>query len=86
MYDNAPFRTRYKELEEKEGLSLTEVAARCGWLKVDEDGKEKCDSSRVGRQLGLTKEGGKYRTEVNADVAKVFCDALHIDYTDIPDL
>lgn len=85
LYDNTPFRKRYQELEEKEDLSLGEVAARCGWIKVTGD-KERCDSTRVARQLGLVPDSGKYKTHINEDIAKLFCKALHIDPVDIPGL
>lgn len=85
LYDNTPFRERFRELEEKEGLSLGEVAARCGWVQVTEE-RERCDSSRVARQLGLSKDSGKYRTQITQENALLLCKALHIDPVDIPDL
>lgn len=85
MYDNTPFRERYRELESKEGLSLGEVAARCGWIQWKGD-KERCDSSRVARQLGLALDSGKYRTLITEENAKLLCKALHIDPVDIPGL
>jgi len=85
MHANAPFRERFLELEEKEGLSLGEVAARCGWVQWKK-GKERCDSTRVARQLGMAVDCGKIRTEVTAENALLLCKALHIDPVDIPDL
>lgn len=85
MYDNTPFRERFQLLEEKEGLTLGEVAARCGWVQM-KNGKERCDSSRVARQLGMVVDAGKIRTHVTEENAVLLCKALHIDPCDIPDL
>lgn len=85
LFDNTPFRERFLELEAKEGLSLGEVAARCEWTQM-KGGKERCDSSRVARQLGLAKDSGRYRDTITQENALVMCKALHIDPVDIPDL
>ncbi len=81
--DNTIFREKFKQLEEKEGLSLSEVAARTGWSCVDRrSGRRKPDSSRVARTLGLVAESGKHRDAITYENAVKLCKALHIDYCD----
>jgi hypothetical protein len=79
-YDNAIFLKRFKELEAKEGLTLAEVASRIGWTAKDSRSKkEKPDSSRVARSLGMVKENGVYRSYVNYANATALSKALHLD-------
>lgn len=77
---NEIFRHRYKDLEECEGLALSEVSERMGFIAYDKKtGRRKPDSSRVARMLGLAKDGQK---SVSYENAVALCDALHIEYTD----
>lgn len=83
-FSNEIFRTRFLELQEKEGLTLAEVAQRINWDTVDKKtGGRKPDSSRVGRVLGLVFESGSKRQQVSYDNAVLLCRALHIDYHEI---
>jgi hypothetical protein len=43
----------------REGLSLSEIATRCGRVKRDAAGKESGETSWLARRLGLLPEGGK---------------------------
>jgi hypothetical protein len=43
----------------REGLSLSEIAARCGRVKHDAAGNESGETSWLARRLGLLPEGGK---------------------------
>lgn len=78
------FRERYEELEQSEGLTLAEVAARIDWFTTDKKtGEPKPDSSRVGRTIGKVAESGKKRESVTYENAVLLCKALHIDYHDV---
>jgi hypothetical protein len=46
---------------EREGLSLSEIATRCGRVKRDAGGNESGETSWLARRLGLLPEGGKER-------------------------
>jgi len=46
---------------EREGLSLSEIATRCGRVKRDAAGNESGETSWLARRLGLLPEGGKER-------------------------
>jgi hypothetical protein len=84
LIPNQPFRERFKLLEEREGLTLAEVAYRVGWVAKDSrNGNEKPDSSRVARTLGMVQENGRSRDAVSYDNAVLLCDALHIDYWEV---
>jgi hypothetical protein len=81
LIPNQVFREKFIDLEWQEGLTLAEVAYRCGWVAKDSrNGKEKPDSSRVARTLGLVEEQGKFRESMSYDNAVLLCQALHIDY------
>lgn len=81
---NELFRARFYELEERDGLSLAEVAYRCKWTAKDSrSGKEKPDSSRVARTLGMVKEAGRTRENMSYDNAVLLCKALHIEFTEV---
>lgn len=82
LISNERFRERYEELAEKEDLTLAEVAYRCGWI-AKSDTKEKPDSSRVARTLGLVQEQGAFRSHMSYDNAVLMCRALHIDYYEV---
>jgi hypothetical protein len=82
LYGNKMFRERFQLLEEREGLTSSELALRIGWLTTDRSGRQKPDSSRVTRLLGLVKDNGKLREEISYDNAVILCNALHIEYTD----
>jgi hypothetical protein len=47
------------ELIERQGLSLSEIAIRCGRIKRDACGKECGETSWLARRLGILPEGGK---------------------------
>lgn len=80
LIPNKPFREKYKLLEQREDLTLAEVAYRVGWVARDSrNGKEKPDSSRVARTLGMVKEQGQFRQGMSVDNASLLCKALHID-------
>jgi transcriptional regulator with XRE-family HTH domain len=74
-----PFKRRFKELEERENLTLAEVAGRLGWLSK----KGVPDTTRIARMLGLTPEQGTFRSNISYDNACKLCRALHIDYVDV---
>lgn len=81
---NDTFRDRYQYLERTEFLTFAELAFRVGWVTVcSRTGKEKPDSSRVGRMLGLVEESvqgvKKLRTHVSQKNALILCEGLHID-------
>lgn len=80
--DNTMFRERFQKLEQREGLTLANVAVRAGWENKDREGRMKPDSSRVARLLGMTPDGKRVRDRVSYDNAVLLCNALHIDYTD----
>jgi hypothetical protein len=44
---------------ERQGLSLSEIAIRCGRIKRDRGGSESGETSWLARRLGLLPEGGK---------------------------
>ena len=44
---------------EREGVTLSEIATRCGRVKRDADGNESGETSWLARRLGLMPEGGK---------------------------
>ena len=46
---------------ERDGLSLSEIATRCGRVKRDACGNESGETSWLARRLGLLPEGGKER-------------------------
>jgi hypothetical protein len=46
---------------EREGLSLSEIATRCGRVKRDASGNESGETSWLARRMGLLPEGGKER-------------------------
>lgn len=81
---NKYLRARYEHLAEKENLTLADVALRCDWETNDKRTNSlKPDSSRVGRKLGLVKDGGVYKTEVDEGDALKLCRAMHLDPMDI---
>lgn len=83
-FSNEIFRNKFKELQQKEDLSLAEIASRIGWETRDKKtGESKPDSSRVGRTLGLVSENGSKRQHVSYENAVLLCKALHIDYQDV---
>lgn len=90
---NRPLRERFLLLQEREGLSASEVAMRAGFVKRTADGREKVDTSYVLRVLGLMtwasckKANGKrydgYKSKVvSYDMAVRLADALNMDYWD----
>jgi hypothetical protein len=81
LYPNKPFRDAFQRQERSEGITYADIAYRAGW--VTPDARQKPDSSRVARQLGLVPEHGEYRTEVSEENAIALCKALHLDYTDV---
>jgi hypothetical protein len=46
---------------ERDGLSMSEIALRCGRVKRDASGVRSGETSWLGRRLGLLSEGGKER-------------------------
>ena len=82
MIPNKPFRERYLDLVEKEGLTLGEVAYRAGWVSKRR-GKEKPDSSRVARTLGIVEEDGRRRENLSYEIAVLLARALHMDLTEL---
>jgi hypothetical protein len=56
---------------EREGLSMSEVAIRCGRVKLDGAGKESGETSWLARRLGILPEGGR-----NAPTPWVHSDVL----------
>jgi hypothetical protein len=47
------------ETAEREGLSMSEIAIRCGRIKRDRSGNESGETSWLARRLGLLPEGGR---------------------------
>jgi hypothetical protein len=47
------------ETAEREGLSMSEIAIRCGRIKRDRCGNESGETSWLARRLGLLPEGGR---------------------------
>jgi hypothetical protein len=47
------------ETAEREGLSMSEIAIRCGRIKRDRCGNESGETSWLGRRLGVLPEGGR---------------------------
>jgi len=43
----------------REGLSMSEIATRCGRIKRDSKGNESGETSWLARRLGLLPEGGQ---------------------------
>jgi hypothetical protein len=81
---NKPFRERFQYLADVEDLTLADLAFRIGWIaKCSRTGKEKPDSSRVARTLGMVQETvkgeRKLRDYVSYENALVLCRGLHID-------
>jgi hypothetical protein len=44
---------------ERQGLSMSEIAIRCGRIKRDSAGNESGETSWLSRRLGLLAEGGR---------------------------
>ena len=44
---------------ERQGLSMSEIAIRCGRVKLDRNGNESGETSWLARRLGLLPEGGR---------------------------
>jgi len=79
VYSNRRLREAYLYQEDREGLSFADVAIRCDWITQDSrTGKDKPDSSRVARLLGLVNDNGKRRQYIAARYALTLCGALHI--------
>lgn len=74
---NTPLRERYLFLQKTEGLTLADVAVRCGWIVGKK--KREPDSSRVGRNLGINQDEGRLRTEIDEEMAIVLCRALELE-------
>jgi CHAD domain-containing protein len=81
---NESLRARYQHLEEKEKLTLADVALRCDWETQDKRTNSlKPDSSRVARKLGLVRDNGVLKTEIEERDALKLCRAMHLDPIDI---
>jgi hypothetical protein len=82
-----PFRERFLHLQEREGLTLAELAARLEWYeKRREQPVQRPDSTRVARVLGLSKDGQIKGTEnklVEYDNAAKLCRALDLWPVDV---
>jgi hypothetical protein len=81
---NKVFRERFHYLAQVEDLTLADLAYRIGWIaRCSRTGKEKPDSSRVARTLGMVEESvrgeRKLRDYVSYNNALVLCQGLHID-------
>lgn len=75
-----PFKRRFQELEQREDLTLAEVAGRLGWI-AKKSGNP--DTTRVARLLGITPERGAFREKISYENACRLCRVLHIDYVDV---
>lgn len=84
-----PFRRRVEELQ-AQGVSLSQIALRAGWIRLDR-GHEKGDTSYLQRVLGLrTWTSGPWngvprgpyeaREHMSYEAAVKLCDALGLDY------
>ena len=47
------------ETAERDGLSMSEIAIRCGRIKRDRSGNESGETSWLARRLGVLPEGGR---------------------------
>jgi hypothetical protein len=56
---NRALREAVREVIDQEGLSMSEIAMRCGRVKRDAAGNESGETSWLARRLGLLAEGGR---------------------------
>jgi hypothetical protein len=56
---NRRLRTVALKTIEREGLSISEIAIRCGRVKLDRRGNESGETSWLGRRLGILPEAGR---------------------------
>jgi hypothetical protein len=56
---NRRLRQAVRERVERDGVSMSEIAMRCGRAKRDSSGNESGETSWLARRLGLLAEGGK---------------------------
>jgi hypothetical protein len=78
---NDMFRQKYLRSEEKDELTLSDLAYRMGMMVRRKGGPKAPDATRVARLLGTKPlPTGKYATDMKYDDAVLLCQALHIDY------
>jgi hypothetical protein len=65
----------FREAFEQSGLSLSEIARRCGWTRVDQP--------RAGRALGFHRDHGEYRQRLRYETAVALMEALDLDPIDV---
>jgi len=56
---NRKLRETVLETTERQGLSMSEIAIRCGRVKRDAAGNESGETSWLARRLGILPEGGR---------------------------
>lgn len=78
---NEYLREKFKWAEEYEGLTLSELAYRIGYVNKTKKGGVCADVTSIARLLGLKPtHRGDYADKVSYKDAIALCKGLHIDY------